>query len=72
MTRSPRIIRREYHVLKVVVESGSNDDFERVEAQYGCALSTIIDHLWDESLEAGMDDVADGCERLFNTLTGKE
>lgn len=72
MTRSPRIIRREYAMLNVVVVSGNNDDFERLEAQYGCSLSTIIDQLWDESLEAGLDDVANGCERLYNTLTGKE
>ena len=43
---------------------------DRIEADEGCALSTVLDGLWAEADEQGIPELSARLERAYNRLTG--
>jgi hypothetical protein len=51
--------------------TGTTKQVDALEAEMGCALSTILDAAWDDAETAGDTALARRCERAFNHLIGK-
>jgi hypothetical protein len=69
MTRSPRLIRRDAAHFSLVARHGTDKDISILEDRWGMSLTSLIDNLWDEAIEADLHDVAADMEALYEWLT---
>jgi len=54
-----------------IASRGTTAQIDAIEAEYGRALSTIIDDGWDWAEQHGDARLAARCERAFNRLTDR-
>ena len=54
-----------------IATRGTTTQIDAIEAEYGLALSTIIDEGWDWAEQHGAARLAARCERAFNRLTDR-
>jgi hypothetical protein len=69
MTRSPRLIRRDAAHFNLVAKHGTDKDISILEDRWGMSLTSLIDTLIDEAIEADLLDVVAQMEALYEWLT---
>ena len=55
-----------------LANSGTTAEIDRFESDYGDALSSILDSLWDEAEEQGDSRMARRLQAAYTRLTGAE